>query len=142
MTTNLFVIANVKQLQTQVVLEFYCIFSEYTGVLASQIQQFLTVFTNWVEFGMILEGLRNFGGGGLNNPNPPSVRHWQNIKYFLHKVQLHVSALDNGHLQVVHVILIKRLYKKQTWAVYMGQGGGKVGTRSRICHKVWAVWVT
>ena len=25
---------------------------------------------------MILEGLRNFGGGGLNHPNPPSVRHW------------------------------------------------------------------
>jgi len=23
------------------------------------------------------------------------------MKYFLHKVQLHVSALDNGHLQVV-----------------------------------------
>jgi len=29
----------------------------------------------------------------------------------LHKVQLHVSALDNGHLQVVHEILIKQLYK-------------------------------
>jgi len=34
--------------------------------------------------------------------------YWWNIKYFLHKVQLHVSALDNGHLQVVHE------------AVYMG----------------------
>jgi len=34
MTTNLFVIANVKQLQT-VVLEFYCLFSEHLGVLAS-----------------------------------------------------------------------------------------------------------
>ena len=33
------------------------------------------------------------------------------IKYFLHKVQLHVSALDNGHLQAVHEILIKKLYK-------------------------------
>ena len=32
------------------------------------------------------------------------------LKYFLHKVQLHVSALDNGHLQVVHEILIKQLY--------------------------------
>ena len=38
-----------------------------------------------------------------------------NIKYFLRKVQLHVSALDNGHLQVVHEILIKQLYK-----TYMG----------------------
>jgi len=33
------------------------------------------------------------------------------VKYFLHKVQLHVSALDDGHLQVVHEILIKQLCK-------------------------------
>jgi len=38
--------------------------------------------------------------------------YWSNtttftgIIYFLHKVQLHVSVLDNGHLQVVHEILI------------------------------------
>ena len=41
MTTNLFVTANVKQLRTYVVLEFYCLFSEHLGVLVSQIQQFL-----------------------------------------------------------------------------------------------------
>ena len=35
MTINLFVIANVKQLQTYVVLEFYCLFSEHLVVLAS-----------------------------------------------------------------------------------------------------------
>jgi len=35
MTTNLFVIANVKQLRTSVVLEFYYLFSEHLGVLAS-----------------------------------------------------------------------------------------------------------
>jgi len=35
MTTNLFVIANVKQLRTYVVLEFYCFFPEHLGVLAS-----------------------------------------------------------------------------------------------------------
>jgi len=35
MTTNLFVIANVKQLRTQVVLEFVCPFSEHLGMLAS-----------------------------------------------------------------------------------------------------------
>jgi hypothetical protein len=34
MATNLFVIADVKQLQTLVVLEFYCLFSEHLGVLA------------------------------------------------------------------------------------------------------------
>jgi len=35
MTTNLFVIVNVKQLRTEVVLEFYCLFSKHFGVLAS-----------------------------------------------------------------------------------------------------------
>ena len=35
MTTNLFAIANVKQLRTYVVLEFYCLFSEHLCVLAS-----------------------------------------------------------------------------------------------------------
>jgi len=35
MTTNLFVVANIKQLRTWVVLEFYCLFSEYLVVLAS-----------------------------------------------------------------------------------------------------------
>ena len=29
----------------------------------------------------------------------------------LHREQLHVSALDNGHLQVVHESLSKQLYK-------------------------------
>jgi len=41
MTTKLFVIANVQQLRTWVVLEFYCLFSENLGVLASKILQFL-----------------------------------------------------------------------------------------------------
>ena len=38
------------------------------------------------------------------------------------KVQLHVSALNNGHLQVVHDILSKQLYE-----TYMGciQWGGR-----------------
>ena len=35
MTTNLFVIDSVKQLRTEVVLEFYCPFSEHLGVSAS-----------------------------------------------------------------------------------------------------------
>jgi hypothetical protein len=30
---------------------------------------------NW-EFGSALSKLRNFGGGGVWNPNPPSGRHW------------------------------------------------------------------
>ena len=35
MTTNLFVIVNVKQLRTKVVLEFHCLFSEHLWVLVS-----------------------------------------------------------------------------------------------------------
>jgi len=32
-------------------------------------------------------------------------------------------------------LVIASSYTKHTWAVYMGKGGGKVGTRSRICKK-------
>ena len=79
MTTNLFAIANVKQLRTYVVLEFYCLFfrtSWGVGVLNSAI---LNSFHNRVEFGTILEGLRNFREGGLNTPNPP--RYATDVKY-------------------------------------------------------------
>jgi hypothetical protein len=76
MTTNLFVITNVKQLRTWVVLEFYCLFfrtSWGVDVLNSAI---FNSFHSRVEFGTILEGLQNFGGGGLNpHSPPPSVRH-------------------------------------------------------------------
>jgi len=51
--------------------------------------------------------------------------YWQNIKYFLHKVQLHVLALDNGHLQVAHEILIKQLYKTYLGCLYGGREGVK-----------------
>ena len=76
MTTNLFVIANVKQLRTggsfKIVLPFFRT-SWGVGVLNSAV---FNSFHNRVEFGTILEGLLNFGGGGLNPPNPPpSVRH-------------------------------------------------------------------
>jgi len=38
-------------------------------------------------------------------------------------VQLQVSAVDNGHLQVVHEILIKHLYKTYMGCLY-GVGRG------------------
>jgi len=47
-------------------------------------------------------------------------------------------------IMAIFILYMKYLlssYTKHTWVVYMGQGGGKVGTRSRICQKVWAVWV-
>ena len=74
MTTNLFAIANVKQLRTYVVLEFYCLFSRTSwcvSIINSAI--FFNSFHNRVEFGTIF--WRAFGiffwGGGLNTPNPP-----------------------------------------------------------------------
>ena len=72
MTTNLFVIANVKQLRTdgsfRILLSFFRT-SWSVGVLNSAI---FNSFHNRVEFGTILEGLPNFffGGGGFEAPPP------------------------------------------------------------------------
>ena len=76
MTTNLFVIANAKQLRTdgsfRILLPFFRT-SWCVGVLNSAIFNSLH---NRVEFGTILEGLRNFrGGGGLDPPKSSAVRH-------------------------------------------------------------------
>jgi len=64
MATNLFVIANVKQLRTggsfRILLPFLRT-SWGVGVLNSAIWN---SFHNRVEFGTILEGHPNFGGGG------------------------------------------------------------------------------
>jgi len=72
MTTTLFVIANIKQLRTdgsfRILLPFFQI-SWGVGVLNSAT---FNSFHSRVEFGMILEGLRNFEGGGLNPPIPPN----------------------------------------------------------------------
>ena len=87
MTTNLFAIANVKQLRTYVVLKFYCLFfrtSWGVGVLNSAI---FNSFHNRVEFDS-LEGLRNFGRGGLNTRNPPRVRHWSHIYQRIKKLTI------------------------------------------------------
>ena len=74
MTTNLSVIANVKQLRTdgsfRILLPFFRT-SWGVGVLNSAI---FNSFHNRVGFGTILAGLRNFGGRGVDNPLPPSVR--------------------------------------------------------------------
>jgi len=63
MTTNLFVIANVKQLRTggsfRILLPLFQTFWG-VGVLNSAV---FNSFHNQGEFGTILEGLRNWGGG-------------------------------------------------------------------------------
>ena len=75
MTANLFVIANVKQLLTYVVLECYYLFSEYLGVLASQIQQLLTVFTIGLRLVRFWRAFGISGGGGLHPQTPLSPRY-------------------------------------------------------------------
>ena len=70
MTTNLFVIANVKQFRTGGSFRFLLPFFRTpwgVGFLNSAI---FYSFHIRVEFGTILDGLRNFGGGGLNPPTP------------------------------------------------------------------------
>ena len=49
---------------------------------------------------------------------------WRDIYYLLHRKQLHVSALDNDHLQVVHESLSKQLYKHIYGLLIWGKGGG------------------
>jgi len=74
MITNLFVIANVKQLRTdgsfRILLPFFRT-SWGVGILNSAI---FNIFQNQVEFGTILKGLWNFGGVGVEPPNPPPPR--------------------------------------------------------------------
>ena len=76
MTTNLFIIANVKKTANlgsfRILLPFFQT-SCSVGILNSAI---FNSFHNRVESGTILEGLQNFGGGGWTPQTPPSVRHW------------------------------------------------------------------
>ena len=72
MTTNLFVIANVKQLRTYVVLESYCLF--FPNILVCwrpKFCNFLTVFTVGLSLARFFGGPSEFRGGGeLNSRNP------------------------------------------------------------------------
>ena len=67
MTTNLFVITNAKQLRIggslSILLPF---FPEHLWVIGFRNSAIFNSFHNQVDFGTILEGIRNFffGGGG------------------------------------------------------------------------------
>jgi len=97
MTTNLSVIANVKQLQTYVVLEFYCLFSENLGVLGSKIRQFLTVFTIGLSLARFWRAFRISGGFEPSKP-PPSVHNcsFSVSDTFLSIPSLHFYPEDGG----------------------------------------------
>ena len=76
MTTNWFVIANVKHLRTYAVLNFYCLFSRTSwcvGVLNSAI--FLTAFTIWLSLARFFGGPSEFRGGGFEHPKLPLPRY-------------------------------------------------------------------
>ena len=70
MTTNLFVIANVKQLRTGSSFRILLPFSEHLGALASEIQQFLTVFSVGLSLARFL-GRSEFRGGGFEPSQTP-----------------------------------------------------------------------
>ena len=79
MTTNLFVIANVKNGEPAVVLDFHCLFFGTSWCVGVGYSAIFNSFHNRVEFGTILEGLQNFGEGGCEPPkSPPSVRNCPN----------------------------------------------------------------
>jgi len=69
MTTNLFVIANVKQLQTGGSLRILLPFFRTSWGVGVRNSSIFNSFHNGVEFGTILEGLRNFGGVGFEPPS-------------------------------------------------------------------------
>ena len=70
MATNLFVIANVKQLRTWVVLEFYCLFRNILGCWRPKFSNFLNSFHNRVEFGTIFWRAFGISCGGVKHPKP------------------------------------------------------------------------
>ena len=116
MTNNLFINANVKQLQTggsfRILLPFFRA-SWGVAVLNSSI---FNNFHNRVDFSTILEGLRNFGGG-VSTPTPSArncirgtstlfhfhVLHLPNIHYFI------ISYLSPLHALVVRFTSYTRI---------------------------------
>ena len=79
MATNLFVIANIKQLRTGGSFRILMPFFRTSWGVCFPNSAIFNSFHNRAEFGTILEGLRNFGGGGRLEPPQtphPSVRHW------------------------------------------------------------------
>ena len=65
MTTNLFVIAKVKQLRTYVVLELYCLFPNILVCWHPKFSIFFNSFHNRVEFGTIFCRVFRISGGGV-----------------------------------------------------------------------------
>jgi len=71
MTTNLFVIASVKQLRTGGSFRILLLFFRASWGVGFQNSADFNSFYNRVEFGTILETLRNFGEEGVEPPKHP-----------------------------------------------------------------------
>jgi len=91
MTTNLFFIANVKQLRTGGSFRILLPFSRTSwgvGVLNSAT---FNSFHNWVELGTILDGLPNFGGF---EPPPPRYATGH-VAYMGEKTYVHETHITD-----------------------------------------------
>ena len=78
MTTNLFVIANVKQLRTGGSFKNFTalFFPNILGVFGVLNSLIFNSFHNRVEFGTVLDGFRNFGmEGEVFEPHPKTPRY-------------------------------------------------------------------
>ena len=118
-TTHLFVIANVKQLQTYVVLEFYCFFPNILGCWHPKFSNFKTNYDVGIGTLNIFLSIcnqtqlcQNFGisGGGLNTPTPPTplgtpLEHTRfsfasyAVCVFGTNAMLHLNSVRKGGLQ-------------------------------------------
>jgi len=132
MTINLFVIANVKQLRTdgssRNLLPFFRT-SWGVDVLNSAI---FNSFHNRVEFGMILEGFRNFGGGG---DTPPRLRHCT-LEIFGRK---HTHSITPHPLYVHNIVILSDPYRlfqtlKEILPAWESEGR-KIGVRINVEKK-------
>ena len=74
MITNLFVIANVKKFRTGGSFRILLSFPRTSWGVSVLNSANFNSFHNRVEFGTILEGLRNFGGG-VEPPQTPTPRY-------------------------------------------------------------------
>jgi len=90
MTTNLFLIVNVKQLRTGGSFRILLPFIRTSWGVRFLNSAIFNTFHNRVKFDTILKGLQNFGagGGGVEPPHPPRYATDQVCITY----QLHVSA--------------------------------------------------
>jgi len=76
---------------------------------------------------MYLSNTTEFDGRGIYNI------YYTRYNYMFRRLTMPIFRL--------YIKYLVRSYTRLIWAVYSGEVGGEVGTRSRMCHGVWEVWV-